>query len=91
MATDITKTLRKILADLEKDKARIDRQLAAIRGALAALDTRGVRRGKETGPGRRLRRKPMSAAQRKAVGRRMKAYWAKRKAEAGKAKGVGGK
>jgi hypothetical protein len=31
--------------------------------------------------GRRRKRKPMSAAQRKAMGQRMKAYWAARKAK----------
>jgi hypothetical protein len=31
--------------------------------------------------GQRRKRKPMSAAQRKAVGQRMKAYWAARKAK----------
>jgi len=35
------------------------------------------------GEGRR-KRKPMSAAQRKAVGQRMKAYWAARKARKGR-------
>ena len=34
--------------------------------------------------GQRRRRKPMSAAQRKAVGQRMKAYWAARKAKKGR-------
>ncbi len=87
MPTDITKTLRKALAELQAEKAKIDRQIAAIEGALAALDARGVRRGKGTGPGRRPARKPMSAAQRKAVGKRMKAYWAKQKAEAKKSDG----
>ena len=36
------------------------------------------------GAGRRGRRKPMSAAQRKAVAQRMKAYWAARKAKKGR-------
>ncbi len=91
MATDVTKTLRKALSDLEKDKERIDRQIVAIRNALAAVEPRGGRRGK--GAERRPKpvRKAMSAAQRKAVGRRMKAYWAKRKAEAVKSMGVGKK
>jgi len=34
--------------------------------------------------GPRRKRKPMSAAQRKAVGQRMKAYWAQRKAKKGR-------
>jgi hypothetical protein len=37
-----------------------------------------------TFPAHRRRRRSMSAAERKAVGRRMRAYWAKRRAEKGK-------
>ncbi|MBI4478249.1 MAG: hypothetical protein HY654_13830 [Acidobacteria bacterium] len=71
MATNIVPTLRAALHRLETEKARLDRQVAALRTALSAT-------GGTTSPVRR--RKPMSAADRKAIGRRMKAYWAKRKA-----------
>ena len=72
MAVNVTPTLRTALRRLESERSRIDRQVTALRGA---LNTAG-----HSGPARR--RKPMSAAARKAVGRRMKAYWAKRKAKA---------
>jgi hypothetical protein len=84
MANDITATLRQALGRLSAQRERLDRQIAAIEGALGALGRgtqgsrarRSVRRG-----GRR-----MSAAARRAVGRRMKAYWAKRRADAAKSK-----
>ena len=37
-------------------------------------------------PGRRRRRKPMTAAQKKAVGERMRKYWAARKSASGSSK-----
>jgi hypothetical protein len=46
-----------------------------------SVTTGGPARGSEVGNGRRGRRK-MTAAQRKAVGMRMKKYWAERRAEA---------
>ena len=91
MATDITKTLRKALVELQKERKQIDRQIAAIETALAGggLRLRGAtgRRAK----GRKAGRKAMSPAARKAVSRRMKAYWAKRRAKAAKAKEKAGK
>jgi len=57
----------------------LNAELAAIYRVFPDLS-----RGAETGAakvGRRRRRKPMSAAQKAAVSRRMKAYWAKRKAK----------
>jgi len=90
MPTDVTKTLRKALAELQAEKARIDKQIAAIQGVLA-VSGRGA--GKVVAPvaGKKRGRKAMSAAQRKVVAKRMKAYWAKRKAEAGKGKAEGEK
>ena len=79
MAIDVSKTLRQALTRLETEGRRIDRQIAAIESALA-LDGAGV----STRAGRKRDRKGMSPAARKAVGRRMKAYWAKRKAKGGK-------
>ena len=80
MANDITATLRKALGKLTSQKQRLDRQISAIETALGALGGRsqqadGARRGRR-----------MSPAARRAIGRRMKAYWAKRKAEAAKGK-----
>jgi hypothetical protein len=85
MATDITKTLGKALKQLQGERKRIDRQIAAIEGALAGVAGRGGRVGRPSGR-RKRGRKPMSAAARKAVGRRMKAYWKRRRAGAAKGK-----
>ena len=79
MPVDITRTLRQALSKLEAEKHRLDRQVAAIRSILGSVD------GRAAGRGRRRRR--MSAAARRAVSRRMKAYWAARKGGAkGRAK-----
>ncbi len=84
MPTNISATLRSALAGLEGERARLEQQIAAVRGALAGLD--GASRGKSAGRGRRRGRRQMSAAERSAVSRRMKAYWAKRRAAKGKKK-----
>jgi len=83
MANDITTTLRQALGKLSSQRQQLDRQISAIEGALGALG-----RGSQGGGARRGRR-TMSPAARRAVGRRMKAYWAKRKAEAARGKGKG--
>jgi len=80
MANDITATLRKALGQLSSQKEKLDRQIAAIEAALGALG----RSPQGAAPRRGGRR--MSAAARRAVGRRMKAYWAKRRADATKGK-----
>ncbi len=80
MPVNVTATLRKAVRELEADKVRIDRQLTAVRGLVERLDGargRAVRAARQV-PTRRRRR--MSAAARRAFGRRMKAYWAKRRA-----------
>lgn len=74
MATDVRSALRKTLDSLKSDRSKIDGQITALQTALGALD--GQRR---TGAPRR-RRSKMSAEARKAIGKRMKAYWAKRRA-----------
>jgi len=79
MPIDISKTLRKSLADLRSERSRLDQQIAAIETALGALGGRGGRgRGRAAGMPRR--RRPMNAAARKALSQRMRAYWAKRRA-----------
>ncbi len=80
MADDITATLRRALGKLSSQKERIDRQIGAIEAALGAL-----RRSPQAARARRARR-GMSAAARRAVGKRMKAYWAKRRADTARAK-----
>jgi hypothetical protein len=70
MPDAITGTLRAALSRLEAERQRVDRQIAAIRTALG-----GVSNGRA--PARR--RRPMTAAARRAVSQRMKAYWAERR------------
>lgn len=91
MAINLTKTLRTALAELQAERERISRQIAAIQKVLAA-DTRGPQRRKGRAKlAGKAGRKRMSAAARKAVSRRMKTYWAKRRSETSKGKGEGGK
>lgn len=91
MPIDITKTLRKALKELQAEREKIDSQIAAIERVLVT-DSRGPGgRARRPAKGRKRTRKPMSAAARKAVGRRMKAYWAKRREQAAKAKEKAGK
>jgi hypothetical protein len=91
MPTNITKTLRKALKELQAERKQIDRQIGAIETALAGGGLRQRRATSRRAKGRKAGRKAMSAAARKAVGRRMKAYWAKRRAKAAKAKEKAGK
>ena len=78
---DVTGALRRALAELESEKNRIEGQIAAIQSVLGGG---AGRRGRRPGMGGR---KPMSAAARRAVSHRMKAYWAKRRAAKAKAAG----
>lgn len=80
MADQISITLRKALGKLTAQQAQINRQISAIEAALGAL---GGGANKRADGGRR--RRGMTAAARKAIGKRMKAYWAKRRADKGKA------
>lgn len=85
MAMDISKTLRRSLAELRSERTRLDQQISAIETALGALGGRGGR-GRAASSKPRQRR-PMNPAARKALSQRMRAYWAKRRA----AKGAQGK
>lgn len=79
MSINLSVTLRKAVRGLESEREKIDRQIAAIRSVLGA-GLQGHRPGLAAG---RIR-KPMSAAARRAVSLRMKAYWAKQRAAKGK-------
>jgi hypothetical protein len=68
--------LTRALKALHADRVRIEKQIGAVTSALSALGGAAGRAAKSAG--RRGRRK-MSAAQKKAVSVRMKAYWAKRR------------
>lgn len=87
MAIDVTKTLRKALAELQTEREKISQQIAAIQKVLAAGGSRRrpAARRQVASRGKRARNS-MNAAARKAVSRRMKAYWAKRRAASAKGK-----
>lgn len=79
---EVTQTLRKALSRLQSERQHIDHQVAAIRTALGgAVEGRPVAR----------RRPKMSAAARREVSQRMKAYWAARRAAKAGAKAVKGR
>jgi len=79
MADEVASTLRKALGKLNSQRAHLDRQISALEAAIGLLG----RQPQTNGP---RGRRGMSAAQRRAVGKRMKAYWAKRRQAAAKAK-----
>jgi hypothetical protein len=79
MADEVSTTLRKALGKLNSQRAHLDRQIAALESALGVLG----RQPQTNGP---RARRGMSAAARRAIGRRMKAYWAKRRESAAKGK-----
>lgn len=86
MSIDLTKTLRKALTELQTERKKIDSQIAMIQGVLGDGARSLRRRARRPAKAGKRARKPMSAAQRKALSRRMKSNWKKRKAEAAKAK-----
>ena len=84
MPVDVTTVLRKALSELQSQKVRLDRQIAALHAALDGDAPATVRTNNTPTPPRRRRR--MTAAARRAVGLRMTAYWAKRRKAAPKVK-----
>jgi hypothetical protein len=86
MPVNVTATLRKALRQLEAQRARLDRQMFAIRSVLSA----GTTSTAASQPlGSRRRRRRMSPEAKRAVSQRMKAYWAKRKTSTVKPKAKG--
>ena len=75
--------LRQALQQLRAERARLERQITAIEGALTTFAGRGGRRApgaaKKASKTATRPRRTISAAQEKAVSRRMKAYWAQRR------------
>jgi hypothetical protein len=79
MPDTVQKTLAKALQQLRTQRSLIDEQIAALR---VVIDTgRSARRRSTRRVVQTPRRRKMSVAQRQAVSRRMKAYWAKRRAK----------
>ena len=83
MVQQAQSVLKSTLASLEVEKSKIERQIQAVRNALSAItDTPTMERSAtRTKLLARRKRRPMGAAERKSVSRRMKAYWAKRRSE----------
>jgi hypothetical protein len=64
-------SLQRVIGDLKRAEQQLEKQLESVRTAIAAIaGSTGRRQG---------RKRRMSAAQRKAVSRRMKKYWAARR------------
>jgi peptidoglycan hydrolase CwlO-like protein len=78
---DIRPALQRALKQLQSERARLDQQIAALGDAIGAVGGRGARTVSAGGAkvARRRARPKMTAEQKKAVSRRMKAYWAKRR------------
>ena len=76
MALDVRSSLNSALKALHADRARIEKQIDAVSSALTAL---GGAAGRVAKTSVRRGRRKMSAAQKKAVSVRMRAYWAKRR------------
>lgn len=81
---NVDATIRKALAQLEAERSQIDKKIAALRVVLSS-NTGSRETAKRARVRRRRTRKPMSAAQRRAVSARMKKFWAaRRKSKASK-------
>jgi hypothetical protein len=91
MILKLVAPLRKALRTLEVEKRRIEQQIRVVQAALEALGGKGKLTPAPSATRPKPKQRRMSAATRRAVSQRMKAYWAKRKAEAAKGKGQGGK
>ncbi len=81
MPINVTATLRRAMQSLQGERKRIDEQIRAVQTAL------GISTNSHTGSNSHRptssRRRRMSPAARRALSKRMKAYWAaKRKAKA---------
>lgn len=78
MAVNVGASLQRALNQLQSERTRIDKQIAALTDAMSALGARVTRAARRARKRTRARRK-MSAAARKAVSQRMKQYWAERR------------
>ena len=68
--------LKRTLSQLVAQREKTEKEIKAVHNALAAI---GVASPNLAG---RRKRKPMTAAERRSVSKRMKAYWAKRRKSA---------
>ncbi len=81
MPTAVDRILQNALAQLKAERDKLDRRIGAIESALSGDAARRSNTAQpKGGPGRRH----MSDKARKAIARKLKAYWAKRKASGAK-------
>ena len=74
--SEATRTLQQLLTQLKREQQENAIQTEAVEGALRALNGRAARSSRSK-PGS----KPMSAARRRQISKRMKAMWAKKHRE----------
>ena len=79
MASRVTRPLRRVILHLQAQEERIEQQIKMVESTIKFLEgtdreTRAVSTGAKGKPYR------MTAAGRRAISKRMKAYWAKRRA-----------
>jgi hypothetical protein len=91
MILKLVAPLRKALRTLEVEKRRIEQQITVVQAALKGLEGKRKSAPIPSAPRPKAKQRKMSAAARRAVSQRMKAYWAKRRGEAVKGKAQGGK
>jgi len=84
MALNLTATLQKALRQLETEQAKIAQQITAIQAVLRGLSPPQKAKPARKAVAAATPRRTMSPKARKAARARMQAYWAKKKAEAGK-------
>ena len=80
MTPNVVAILQRALRQLEAERQGLDRQILAIRSVLGEAGAARQSAGRATPRRAKLTRPGMSAAARRAVSQRMKAYWAKRRA-----------
>ena len=75
--------LRQVLDSLRKEQSLLESQLAKVRDAIGALGGTSRQQTQKAKPIAR-KRKAMTAAQKAEVSKRMKKYWAARRAKKGR-------
>ena len=80
MPIDIRLPLRQALKQLQSERSRIDHQISTLTDALSKIGRGAPGRVATVGKRAKRVRPKMSAAQKRAVSKRMKAYWAKKRA-----------
>ncbi len=86
MILKLVAPLRKALRTLETEKRHIEQQISVLQAALEALEGKRKSAPAPSTTHSKAKKRRLSAAARRAVSQRMKAFWAKRRAEAGKGK-----